>query len=314
MLLRPRRDHRLSSKRVPFGRSRIHDGDASGVIRHRFYETQRYKTRRYETYFCETDLQASERGGGFALRTMIISVELIPSSPARLERDLAELKTHFPGVNTVNIVDLKKFSTRSWQACLPACGYGFNAIPHIRAVDVDLTKPFSFAGDLKAAQVSEMLVITGDVPADMGHNLYDSTALQVIRKLRRELPQLKIYAALDPYRQNFVKEIAYARDKLEAGAAGLFTQPFFDLRLMDIYADLLPNVELYWGVTSVTSSKSHSYWRSRNKAVFPAHFEPTLAWSRAFAKDAVTFARERGDNLYFMPIKTSAVSFLKGIL
>ena len=123
-----------------------------------------------------------------------------------------------------------------------------------------------------------------------------------------------MYAALDPYRQSFVREIAYAKEKLEAGAVGLFSQPFFDLRLLSIYAELLEGADVYWGVTTVTTERSHSYWRSRNKAVFPAGFEPTLKWSRAFAKEAVQFAKSHDQSLYFMPIRTSAKDFLEGIL
>lgn len=245
---------------------------------------------------------------------MTFSVELVPSTLERLERELCELGTHFPNVDTVNIVDLKKFSTRSWQACEHAKRHHYNAIPHIRAVDVDLNKPLAFAEDLAAHGVKDVLVVTGDVPADMSHAHYDSSAIQVIRKFRKELPKLNVYAALDPYRQSFVREIAYAKEKLEAGAVGLFSQPFFDLRLLNIYAELLAGADVYWGVTTVTSQRSHSYWRNRNKAVFPATFEPTLKWSRGFAKEAVQFARDHDQNLYFMPIRTSAKAFLEGIL
>ena len=245
---------------------------------------------------------------------MTFSVELVPSSLERLESELCELKTHFPDINTVNIVDLKKFSMRSWQACEHARRHSYNSIPHIRAVDIDLNEPLTFAQDLLEHGVKDVLVVTGDVPTDMTHTHFDSSAIQIIRKFRKELPELNVYAALDPYRQSFVKEIAYAKEKLEAGAVGLFSQPFFDLRLLNIYAELLDGADVYWGVTTVTSSRSHSYWRNRNKAVFPAGFEPTLQWSRGFAKEAVQFARDNNQNLYFMPIKTSTKDFLEGIL
>jgi hypothetical protein len=43
------------------------------------------------------------------------------------------------------------------------------------------------------------------------------------------------------------------------------------------------DVPVYWGITSVTSDRSQRYWLTRNRAVFPAGFEPTLAWHRRFA-------------------------------
>ncbi len=51
---------------------------------------------------------------------------------------------------------------------------------------------------------------------------------------------MTIYAGLDPYRDSLQSELNYTNEKLEAGADGLFTQPFFDLRWMEIYADHLP--------------------------------------------------------------------------
>lgn len=48
--------------------------------------------------------------------------------------------------------------------------------------------------------------------------------------------------------------------------------------------------------------------------MFPADFEPTLAWSRAFASRALAFARERGAHLYFMPIRVELADWLGGVL
>ena len=45
--------------------------------------------------------------------------------------------------------------------------------------------------------------------------------------------------------------------------------------------------------------------------MFPAAFAPTLEWSRRFAGEALAWARERGANLYFMPIRVDAVDWLR---
>lgn len=245
---------------------------------------------------------------------MKLSIELVPRTRLKLEQELQAVNTHFPNVDTVNIPDLLRFETRSWQACACAKRFVPRAIPHLRAIDIDLRKPLVVAPFLEANQLHEVLVVAGDAPADMSRTVYDTSSVQVIRKLRTELPQVTVYAALDPYRQSFAAELAYAEAKLEAGASGFFTQPFFDLRLLDMYAEFFRGVPVYWGVTTVTSESSLSYWRNRNKAVFPHHFEPNLAWCRGFAKDALAFAEKRDLSLYFMPIRASAVSFLKGIL
>lgn len=245
---------------------------------------------------------------------MRVSVELIPRNEADLEEQLAEVEAYLPTVDTINIPDVLRFPLRSWRGCALAAERFAHAIPHLRAMDIDLAAPFPHGALFARHGIDEVLVVAGDAPADMAHPVYGSSSVDVIRKLATELPELTIYAAVDPYRQGFLREREYARRKLEAGAAGLFTQPFFDLRLMEIYRELLPDVPIFWGVTSVTSERSVRYWRTRNQAIFPPDFEPTLAWNREFAQRAYAFAREHGNHIYFMPIRSSVKAYLEGIV
>ncbi|WP_424949249.1 methylenetetrahydrofolate reductase [Deinococcus sp.] len=242
-----------------------------------------------------------------------ISVELVPRSRSGLSAELEQVSA-LGGVETVNIPDLLRFSLRSWQGCGLAKGHVQRAIAHIRAIDIDPRRPLPMAAALAEHGVGEVLVIEGDPPADMGHQTYDVTSLEIIRKFRRELPQVTVWAGLDPYRQSFARERDYAEAKLEAGAVGLFTQPFFDLRLMELWAELLPACEVFWGATSITSEKSQSYWQNRNRAVFPRGFEPTLAWNRRFARELLAFARQSGGHAYFMPVRVSVGEYLAGVL
>lgn len=244
---------------------------------------------------------------------MRVSIELVPRNEDDLRSQLQQLSA-FPRVDTVNIPDISRFSLRSWQSCAPARECVPHAIPHLRAIDVDLDRPLPAAAKLSASQVDEVLVVAGDAPADMSRAVYSTSSIDLIRKLRREHPEFKIYAALDPYRQGFQAERAYAQEKLEAGASGFFTQPFFDLRLMEVFAELLAGVEVFWGVTTVTSKRSQQYWQGRNRAIFPAGFEPTLAWNRQLARDALAFTERQGGNIYFMPIRATIGEYLDGIL
>ena len=245
--------------------------------------------------------------------TTRISVELVPRSRSGLSTELAQVR-ELGSVETVNIPDLLRFSVRSWQGCGLARGYVRQAIPHIRAIDIDPRKPLHMAAALDEYGVSEVLVIEGDPPADMGHQTYDVTSLEIIRKFRRELPHVAVWAGLDPYRQSFARERDYAEAKLEAGACGLFTQPFFDVRMLELWAELLPTTEVFWGATTVTSPKSLSYWQNRNKAVFPRTFQPTLDWNRQFARELLAFARQAGGHAYFMPVRESVEAYLGGVL
>lgn len=242
-----------------------------------------------------------------------ISVELVPRSRSGLRAELEQVR-ELGSVETVNIPDLLRFSLRSWQGCGLAKGVVGRAIPHIRAIDIDPRKPLHMADALNEHGISEVLIIEGDPPADMGHQTYDVTSLEIIRKFRREMPHVTVWAGLDPYRQSFARERDYAEAKLEAGAVGVFTQPFFDLRLMELWAELLPRCQVFWGATTVTSEKSLSYWQNRNKAVFPRGFTPTLAWNRQFARELLNFARQAGGHAYFMPVRESVEAYLGGVL
>lgn len=243
-----------------------------------------------------------------------IAVELVPRSRSKLRAELALLKEHFPSVDTVNIPDLLRFSTRSWDGCAYARPH-FKAIPHIRAIDHNPKEPLCMLEALAKHQLTEVLIISGDAPSDMSHRTYSVDAEDLIRRFRRELPDVKVYAGLDPYRQSFVNERDYMERKLEAGAVGFFSQPFFDLRLMEIYAEILPaGAEMWWGVTNVTSEGSMNYWASRNRAIYPKNFELSLAWNRRLATQALEFARQRGQNIYFQPIKTDLLDYLQGII
>lgn len=251
-----------------------------------------------------------------------VSVEIVPRDPDSVRSDVAVIAEHLPGVDTINIPDLMKFGLRSWDACGVArqhrTGTGapaYRAVPHIRAADLDPGSDLPMVAAIDAAGLEEVLVITGDAPIDFSRRTYDVAAVDAIARLRRDLPHLTVYAGLDPYRQSPVRELEYAERKLEAGAVGFFTQPFFDLSYMRAWASLVPaGVPVWWGATTVTSPGSLTYWRKRNLAVFPAGFQTTLEWHRSYAVGAVALARELGQHIYLMPVRASVHDYLTGIV
>ena len=83
---------------------------------------------------------------------------------------------------------------------------------------------------------------------------------------------------------------------------------------MQIYQGFMQDCTVYWGVSPVLTENSQNYWENKNNAVFPPDFEPTLAWNRSFAQQALQFAEQHGDNVYFMPIRTDIAAYLDGIL
>lgn len=246
---------------------------------------------------------------------MRVAVEVVPrnieSFAAQLE-DVSQLSQ----VHAVNVPDLSHFKLTGWEAAIAmrATHPRFAAVPHVRAMEVDLRGDWEPGARLAESGVDEVLVVTGDPPASMGRQLTGAHAIDVIKAVKARHPGWRVYAALDPYRSGFSHELEYAQRKLEAGADGFFTQPFFDLRLMGVWQDLLAGVPIFWGVTSVTSEHSMNYWLARNRAVFPSTFEPTLEWHRRFAAEALDFGARHDAHLYFMPIRVSAVDWLADLL
>ena len=110
------------------------------------------------------------------------------------------------------------------------------------------------------------------------------------------------------------QELYRIRRKLQAGATGFFTQPFFDMRFLEMYADMLEGLDVHWGVTPVLSERSQSYWEGKNHVIFPKSFEPTLEWSVDFARKVLGFAQRNGNCMYLMPIKSNVTEYLSGIL
>lgn len=242
-----------------------------------------------------------------------ISVELVPRDEEALRQELALLQQYQEKVDVINIPDLLRFPLRSWQGAAVAKDFFPASMPHIRAMDINLEEELSMKEYLRAHDIREVLVIEGDPPQDMMHEVYPTNSVDVIWKFRKEMPEVKVYAGIDQYRGSMAQELYRVKRKLQAGAAGFFTQPFFDMRYLAVYADMLQGLEVYWGVSPVMSARSQSYWERKNNVVFPHSFRPTLEWSVDFAHEVMEYAEREQTNVYFMPIKTNLVAYLAGV-
>ncbi|RTR25279.1 methylenetetrahydrofolate reductase [Deinococcus radiophilus] len=242
-----------------------------------------------------------------------ISVELVPRTRQSIEAELQQLKALWPGITTVNVPDLDHLELGSCESCALPGAQGLTRIPHLRSSRVDVSDLGRLLRRLDELELTEVLVVRGDPPKD-GRPVHDTSSVELIRALKAARPDLKVHAALDPYRQSLQDEQLYALKKIEAGAASLFTQPLFDTRLMEVFGEMLPGVPIYWGITNVSTERSKAYWVTRNRAVFPKSFEPTLEWCTAFAREAVQHAQETHSHLYFMPIRTELRDFLGAVI
>jgi methylenetetrahydrofolate reductase (NADPH) len=264
---------------------------------------------------------------------VIVSLEAVPRDRETLIAAVLAAKKYSP-VSLINIPDLPRFSLRSWEACgvlredpsFPAAPQGgLGLIPHIRAIDFDMALPFPQAGYFRDRGINKALVIAGDPPgaksgagktgtrSGQTRPVYPTETAPFIRKLRAEMPELEIYAAFDPYRTNIRYELDYLKEKEDAGVAGFMSQPFFDLRLLEIYAEYLEGKNVFWGVSPALSETNRRYWESRNRAIFPRNFRPDMYWNVDFGRRVLCFCESHRFNIYLMPIKIDPAPYLQGL-
>ena len=191
---------------------------------------------------------------------MKVSVELVPREREELRTNLCALQSEIQDVDMINIPDLLRCEIRSWQGAALSKEYFKSVIPHIRAIDIDLSQPLPIKTFLREKNITKVLVIEGDPPQDMSHEIYPTVSTDVIRKFREEMPEVEVYAGIDQYRGSMRSEQYRIKRKLQAGAAGFFTQPFFDMRYLAIYSDMLAGLNSFWGISPIDSPRSKHYW------------------------------------------------------
>jgi len=242
---------------------------------------------------------------------MNISLEIVPRDEPTIAENIA-IASRFPEITLINIPDLLRFPTRSWEAC-PFIPARYQSIPHLRAIDFNMDEPFPLTDYFRNHHIDSVLVVAGDPPQDMKHRVFPTHTTDFIKKLKRELPALTIYAAFDPYRSNIRYELDYLKAKVDSGADGFMSQPFFDVRLLEIYAEYLEGRTVFWGVSPVLSEKSRNYWEARNRAIFPRSFRPDLHWNISFGRQVLQFCKTHRFDLYLMPIRVDLDIYLQGL-
>ena len=242
---------------------------------------------------------------------MKISLELVPRTEKYICEQVAFVEKNIPQVSEINFPDLYRFDIRSYEACQMIVHSKLEKIAHFRAIDFDMNCPFPLTEFLKDNNITKVLVIEGDKQVDVENAVYyPTTSIDLIRKLKNET-DVTVYAAFDPYRNNIRFELEYLQQKKAAGVSGFFSQPFFDLRLLEIYSEYLENENVYWGISPVVSKGSQNYWETRNRAIFPKSFKPTLDWNVKFGQEVMQFCKKNGFNLYLMPINIDLKEYLK---
>ena len=243
----------------------------------------------------------------------MILVELVPHSLPEISIQSAQIFSDFPFVGGINIPDVLRLPVRSYDAVMPLVRGGHYAIPHIRCIDHPLHQPVELIERYWKSGLKQVLVISGDKPKAISTPVFDVTPVQLVSALKRACPDLTVYCGLDPYRSSLKEEIAYCHQKLEAGADGFFTQPFFDVNYAEVFLSQLASTNIFLGASPVTSERSLNYWTTVNNVVFPPNFELSLELNCVLARNMINLAERMEQNIYLMPIKVDAMAYLDGI-
>ena len=242
-----------------------------------------------------------------------ISLELVPRDVASFSGELSVVKKRFPLIDTLNIPDILKFDMRIPEACRVASGYFSDIIPHIRAVSISKSEASCLVDIFDGLGIKEVLVILGDNPEIISRSSDPCDSIALIRKIKKETKAVKVYAGLDQWRTSFDEELEYVKRKIDSGADGFFTQPFFDVHHLEQWHNVLGKIDVFWGVAPVVRESSRHYWEKKNNVSFPESFQCTMAWNHDFAREVLELSSGKNFHVYFCPITVDFVEYLQGI-
>ncbi len=233
---------------------------------------------------------------------MKISFEIVPRSQQAFDDQYHFVQQLGQSISMINVPDIQRFDIRSWETGLQIDREKHQFIPHFRATDFSLKSGdiFKIIDDY---QLDHVLLVSGDPPEGIKRKHYHTNVLDLIRSVRLAYPKIKIYAGFDPHRSGLQAECDYILKKHDAGADGFFSQPFYDLRMIEIYTEQMQDVETFIGISPITTESSKHYWEVKNKVSFPACFDISYAWNIDFAKKVLSLAEQQAFNIYFMPIR-----------
>jgi methylenetetrahydrofolate reductase (NADPH) len=243
---------------------------------------------------------------------MNISFEIVPRSLEAFDEQYAFVQKLDDGIHIINVPDIQRFETRSWELAARIDRSQYRFIPHFRAIDFKVE-----SGELyriiEEYQLDSVLLVTGDPPEGLKRAFYNTDVVDLIRAVHQRFPNLNIYAGFDPHRQGLQDECDYTQRKADAGAMGFFSQPFYDSRMIEIYAEHMRGLETYIGISPITSQASMNYWEVKNRVKFPVDFRPDYDWNVKFANNVIASAAASGLNVYFMPIRIDLARYFGGI-
>ena len=239
---------------------------------------------------------------------MKISFEIVPRSEQAFDDQYSFASALGDSISMINVPDIQRFDIRSWETGKKIDRSKHQFIPHFRATDFALDSGEIFQ-IIEENELEHVLLVSGDPPEGIKRAYHNTSVLDLIRVVKQRFPDITIHAGFDSHRNGIQDECVYVQRKVDAGASSFFSQPFYDLRMVEIYAEHMQGIEIFIGLSPITSLASMNYWEVKNKVKFPATFEPSYDWNIDFSKKVIKMAQDVGFNIYFMPIKINLQDF-----
>jgi len=239
---------------------------------------------------------------------MKFSFEIVPRSQQAFEQQYQFACSLGNVISMINVPDIQRFDIRSWETEQYIDRNKHQFVPHFRATDFSLQSGEIFR-IIEEYQLDHVLLVSGDPPEGIKKKLYNTDVLDLIRVVKKRFPDMTIHAGFDPHRSGIQDECSYIQRKIEAGVSSLFSQPFYDLRMIEIYTEHLKDVEVFVGLSPITTLSSMNYWEVKNKVKFPVSFKADDSWNIDFSNQVIKMARECDFNIYFMPIKINLQNY-----
>jgi methylenetetrahydrofolate reductase (NADPH) len=238
---------------------------------------------------------------------MKISFEIVPRTPQAFDDQYRFALSLGESISMINVPDIQRFDIRSWDTAKKINRNVHQFVPHFRATDFSLESGKLFE-IIEENELDHVLLVSGDPPEGMRkvHNTY---VLDLISAVHKRFPKITIHAGFDPHRSGLQDECDYVFRKVDAGASSFFSQPFYDTRLIEIYAEHLQGIDTFIGLSPITTTASKNYWEVKNKVKFPNAFKAEYDWNINFSNQVIAMARDMDFNIYFMPIRIDLESF-----
>jgi len=238
---------------------------------------------------------------------MKISFEIVPRTPQAFDDQYRFALSLGESISMINVPDIQRFDIRSWDTAKKINRNVHQFVPHFRATDFSLESGKLFE-IIEENELDHVLLVSGDPPEGM-RKVHNTNVLDLISAVHKRFPKITIHAGFDPHRSGLQDECDYVFRKVDAGASSFFSQPFYDTRLIEIYAEHLQGIDTFIGLSPITTTASKNYWEVKNKVKFPNAFKAEYDWNINFSNQVIAMARDMDFNIYFMPIRIDLESF-----